>query len=431
MDQSGELRRVLGLGFGIAVTVGSAIGAGILRAPSLIAQLVPDAGVMLLLWIAGGAVAAMGANVLSELATAMPRAGGPYIYVRRALGDVAGLAVGWTTWMSSISAIAALCVASADFAGLIWPGARTPVTAIALEAALIGYNMTGLRQGSVLQQIVTLAKVMVLAGLCWLALTAAPSLTQTESPPALLGWAGLIAAFQLVSSAYSGWQRPAFFAEENRNAATTVPRAMGIGILITGVLYVTVSSALDYSMGPSGMANNVLAFSTVLSRSVGPASTTVFALVAMLFAASCANGAVMAAPRILLALSRDGMLPSTFQSFNKGGSPTSGMLLTFAGAAVLSLSGSFKLVFGMIATLNAATFALAIVALFVLRRREPDLERPFRALLYPWLPAAALIIELALFALFLTGSPQGAAYAAGFWLLCIPLAMFARRRACA
>ena len=135
----------------------------------------------------------------------------------------------------------------------------------------------------------------------------------------------------------------------------------------------------------------------------------------------------MSAPRVLLALSRDRLLPAMFQTVNKGGSPTVAIVMTAAAAMVLALSGSFAIAFGLIATLQSAAFILVILALFVLRRREPGLARPFRAVGYPWLPALVLVIDLALLALFLNANWTGGIYAAVLWLLCIPFAMIARR----
>src|SRR5580692_10505201 len=134
----GELLRILGVSFGIATAVGGMIGVGILRAPALIAAEVPDARIIVLLWVLGAIFVAIQANVMSELATALPRSGGQYVYVRHALGDVGGLAVGWTDWMAFVCGIAALSVGFADFLALVWPPAAhaLPLTAVAVQSAI-------------------------------------------------------------------------------------------------------------------------------------------------------------------------------------------------------------------------------------------------------------------------------------------------------
>src|SRR5437868_12723590 len=147
--QRGELLHILGATFGIAVAVGAMIGVGILRAPSLIAHDVPDARFIIALWVLALVHAALEANVIAELGTAMPRAGGPYVYVHRAFGDVGGLVVGWTLWMQRAASTAALSIAFAEFLGLLWPAAAkmAPATAVPMQLALFGANLVGLREG--------------------------------------------------------------------------------------------------------------------------------------------------------------------------------------------------------------------------------------------------------------------------------------------
>jgi APA family basic amino acid/polyamine antiporter len=165
----------------------------------------------------------------------------------------------------------------------------------------------------------------------------------------------------------------------------------------------------------------------VLARIGGAAAAAGVAVFAMISVSSCANAGVMSAPRVLLALSRDRLLPGMFQTVNKGGSPSVATIATALAAIAIALTGSFNVAFGLIATLQSASFILVILSLFVLRRREPDMRRPFSAIGYPWLPAVVLLVDTALFALFLNANRIGGIYAAVLWLLCIPFALIARR----
>ena len=428
----GELLQILGVSFGIATAVGGMIGVGILRAPSLIAAEVPDARIIVLLWAFGAIFVAIQANVTSELATALPRSGGPYIYVRHALGDIAGLAVGWTDWMAFICGIAALSVGFADFLAIVWPPAAhaLPLTAVIVQAVLFALNAIGLRQGTVVQQLTSLLKAVALLAFCvaaaMLAIRAHPAAMAT-SLPEHLGWFGMVAAFQLIAGAYSGWNQPTYFTEENREPGRSIPRAMGIGLILTAALYIAVNVALLSALGAKGTAQSALPFTTVLTQVGGAGAGLVFAICAMFSVASCANAGIMAAPRILLALSRDGLLPKMFQTVNKGGSPHFSFALTAIVSIALTSTGSFDLVFGLLATLNAACIILVIVAYFVMRRRDAELHRPFRAVAHPWLPALALISNLVFFALFLSANWLGGLYAAVMWALCVPFAIVARR----
>jgi len=427
----GELLRILGTSFGIAVAVGAMIGVGILRAPSLIARDVPGIWLILGLWLIALVHAALEANVIAELGTAMPRAGGPYVYVHRAFGDVGGLVVGWTMWMQRAASTAALSIAFADFLAILWPPVRlaTPAVAVVMQLAMFGLNIAGLREGRAIQQITSLLKALALLGFCIVAfLIVSPvSAASGAQVSQLFGWAGLIAAYQLIVGAYSGWYEPVFFSEECEDGGRSLPRVMAIGLLLTAALYIGINGALLHALGIAGVAHNALPFTTVLAKIGGGIAGAAVAVFAMVSVASCANAGVMSAPRVLLALSRDRLLPAIFQNVNRGGSPSVATVMTATAAIAIALTGSFNLAFGLIATLQSAAFILVILAFFVLRRREPGLARPFLAVGYPWLPALVLAIDAGLLALFLNANWTGGLYAAILWLLCIPFALVARR----
>jgi APA family basic amino acid/polyamine antiporter len=414
----------------VAVAVGAMIGAGILRAPSSVAKDVPDALAIMALWSIALVHALLEANVIAELGTAMPRAGGPYVYVHRAFGDIGGLAVGWTLWMQRAASTAALSIAFAEFLGLLWPSARSmaPAIAVAMQLALFGANLAGLREGRAIQELTSLLKAVALFGFCLVAFfVVSPSRMANVAPVSVIGVAGVVGAYQLIVGAYAGWFEPAFFAEETRDGGRSLPRVMAIGIFLTAALYISVNGTLLYALGTSGVAQNALPFATVLAKIGGAVAAGGVAVFAMISVSSCANAGVMSAPRVLLALSRDQLLPKIFQTVNKGGSPSVATIATALASIAIALTGSFNLAFGLIATLQSASFILVILSLFVLRRRESAMARPFRAMGYPWLPATVLLVDIALFALFLNANRIGGLYATVLWLLCIPFAMIARR----
>jgi amino acid transporter len=430
--RSGQLLHILGVSFGIAVGVGMMIGSGILRAPSAIAGAVPSIEWIIALWLLGAVHAALGANVLAELATALPKAGGAYVYAQRALGDIGGLIVGWTVWVSTLAGIAAASVSFANFLVLLWPGAAEyPILiAVAVQVLIYGANLAGLREGRLLQQGTTLIKCAMLLAFAGAAVWVGSQLDAAKATAAAapaIGVMAVVGAYQLIRGAYSGWDAPVYFAEENSEPARSVPRALFYGLALTAILYVGVNAALLWALGVSGTARSVLPFTTVLMRFGGQMPSILFALGAMITVASCANANIMSGPRILLALSRDRLLPRALQQVNKGGSPDIAFLMTAAGSILLACTGGFALVFGLIGTLNSLAGFLAGVSLFVLRAREPGLERPFRAVLYPLLPAIVVAVDAVLLVFFLLQDAWGAYAAIGLTLLCIPFALIARR----
>ncbi len=427
----GHLLRLLGAGFGIAVGLGEMIGAGILRSPSVIASGIGDMGAILALWSLGALHAALAANVIVEMGTALPQAGGPYVFAHRAFGDTGGLIVGWTVWSAHIAGIAATTVAFADFLPLVWPQAagHEAGAAVGVQVLLYGANVLGLREGRALQGATSILKALFLLSFALAAAWLMPARTPALAAPAhaAIGFAALVGAYQLIRGAYNGWDAPVYFSEESVAPGKSLPRALFTGLALTALLYVLVNAMLLHALGLGGTASSPLPFAVVLSRVAGAGASVVFAVGAMIIVTSCANANVMIAPRILFALSRDRLLPAMFETVNKGGSPHFAFLLTAAVSMVLASTGGFRLVFGLIGTISTLAAVMTEISFFVLRRREPDLARPFRAVLYPWLPALVLAFDAVLLVLFAASDLKGALFAAALCLLCVPLAIIARR----
>lgn len=431
-SQRGHLLRILGVTFGIAIAVGNMIGAGILRAPAVIAGSVPDTAFIVGLWVLGGLHAALGINIVAELGTAVPQSGGPYLYAHRAFGDVAGLVVGWSSWLSKLAGIAATSIAFAEFLPLVWPQAAGYRIAVAMGLQLLLYatNVFGLREGRVVQETMSLIKTLMLFVFAGAAIAvAAPheaASAGTSVAPAF-GWVAIVGAYSLIKGAYSGWDAPVYFTEENEAPSRSIPRALGVGLLTAAVLYIGVNAALLYALGTKGVAATSLPFNAVLERVGGVTPGILFALGAMIAVASVTNAGIMTAPRLIFALARDRLLPGLFQSVNRGGSPDWALLLTAVASLALTATGSFAVVFGLIALTDTLAGILIDGSLFALRRREPDLPRPFRAVLYPWLPGLLLVVDVVLLVLFAGADWLGLSFAAGLSLVCIPFAMVARR----
>lgn len=428
----GHLLRILGVTFGIAAAVGNMIGAGVLRAPAAIAGTVPDVALIIGLWVLGGLHAALGINIIAEMGTALPQSGGPYVYARRALGDVSGLIVGWSDLLSKLAGIAATSIAFAEFLPIIVveAGGYKTAVAVTMQIGLYITNAFGLREGRAVQEASSLIKtilLMVFIGAAIAVAAPAEPAAVMAAPSSAIGWVAIIGAYALIKGAYSGYQAPVYFTEENEAPSAAIPRALGIGLLTTAILYIGVNAALLYALGTEGVASSPLPFNMVLDRIGGTGPGIVFALGAMIAVAGVTNAGIMSAPRMIFAMSRDGLLPRFFQYVNRGGNPDAAMLLVAVGSLALAASGSFALVFGLIALMDTVGAMLINSAFFVLRVREPDLPRPFRAWFYPWAPGLLLVVDGILLVLFAGADWLGLAFAAGLSILCIPFAIIARR----
>jgi len=425
------LLKILGTGFGVAVGVGAVIGSGILRAPSAIAGEVPGNWLILGLWVLGAIQALLSANIYAELGTAMPRCGADYVFAQRVYGDVGGLVVGWSVWLAFIASIAAASVSFAEFLPLIIPSAAQHRTAVVvtLLLAIYGANILGLRPGRAIQISTSTVKaamlfLFVLAAL----LVASPAETRQHSTSDPIWSAGgIILAYKLVFGTYAGWQTPLCFSGESKAPARSIPRSLFLGILLTAILFIGINAALLDAMGPHEVARSPLPFSVVIGRLGGPIASFLFALTAMVTVVSCANANVMGNARVLFALAEDGLLPVALRAVNAGGSPVVAYVLAAVISIALATSGQFILVFGLIATLNMFGAVLVEASFFILRWREPHLERPYKALGYPWLPVLALIVDSTLLCFVIYADRVGDIVAIGLLLLCVPLAMMARR----
>lgn len=427
----GHLLKILGVTFGVAVAVGQIIGSGILRSPSIIAGEVPGIALILGLWTLGAVQVWLAANLNAELGTALPKTGGGYNYVRRAMGDVFGLVVGWTDWLANMAGAAAASVSFAEFLPLLVPaaGAHKIAVALSLQIALYAANITGLREGRALQELTSFIKAaMLLVFILVAVILVAPEEPRTAlSSPVAFKWANIVLAYQLIMGAYAGWNTPLAFAGENEAPEKSIPRALFLGILLTAVLYLGVNWALLHALTPAGVAASPLPFSVILRQIGGGIPAALFALTALITVASCSNACIMTAPRILFALGRDRLLPHGVTRVNAGGSPTVAYLMTAMGTLALAASGTFALVFGLIATLNAASGFLVDIAYWVLRVKEPQLNRPFRAIGYPVLPMIPVLVDGTLVVLFTTADYTGGLVAIGLALMCVPFAYIAHR----
>ena len=425
------LLRILGVGFGVAVSIGAVIGSGILRAPSAIAVHVPGGGLILALWALGAVQAALSANMYAEMSAAIPKSGGQYILAHRIYGDLGGLVVGWAEGLSCISAVAAAAVSFAEFVPLIVPAAAShrASIAVALELAIYGVNLIGLREGRLIQAVTSMAKAGMLLLFTAAAFWLSPRAGNTAPMPMpILTWAGLVIAYKLVAGAYAGWITPIVFSGENVSPGRSIPRALFLGIGAAAAVYLAVNGSLLFALGAAGMRASPLPFTAVIHRLGGTLPALLFAATAAIAVASCANANAMASSRVFFALSSDGLLPRALRSVNAGGSPVLAFLLSGALALALAATGSFVLVFGLIATLNTGNAVLIEIGFFRLRKREPQLARPYRALGHPWLPALGLAVDAAILALIASADPKGILAALALVALCVPLAAIARKR---
>jgi APA family basic amino acid/polyamine antiporter len=403
---SSGLVRILGVGFGLAVIVGSTIGIGILRTPGLVAGQLGNRSAILTVWIVGGLYTLVGAACLAELGTMLPEAGGYYVYARRAFGDTVGFAVGWTDWITYCAVLGYVSIAIGEFAALLLPavaGNEKAVSMLAL-AALAALQLGGLRVSSRFQEITTVVKcgaflTVVAAAMLWAPAIPAGSAVASQAP----SFAGLIVALQSVVITYGGWQSGLYFAEEDRDPDHNLPRSMIGGVAAVIVVYLLVNLALLAVLPIGDLARSTLPAADAAQILLGHSGREVITILSILSLPPMLNAILMIGTRILFAMGRDRLLWRRAAVVSAGGTPAPAMLATTVVALALIATGSFQRLVAIAAFFLAANYLVCCLALIVLRWREPGRARPFRAWGYPW--SAALVLAGA--AAFLVGAAAG------------------------
>lgn len=431
--QGGGLLRILGLGFALAVGVGSVIGGGILRTPASVADSVSSAQIGLLLWAAVAVHSLIQANVVAELMAALPKAGGLFVPAKEAFGEGGGLLIGWVDWLSMVAGIAALSIITAEFLGVLLPqiAAHPGISGAMIACTFYGLNWIGIREGSAAQIVGSIAKVAFLLGIAVLIFimppqsASSPLGASTSSPVTLLG---IVVAYQIIIGAYAGWANSIYFAEEDTNPGRNIPRALFGTVLAVAALYLLVSAALSYALPLDTLRSSKLAAADAVGGIFGSFALQVVAGGAVLIAATCLNANIMAAPRILYGLAEQRLFPRVALAVNRGGTPSVALALTAVASITLTLSGEFVTVFRIMAALGMFPLLMADVALFKLRRDSPDLLRPYRAKLYPYLPALALLLDLTVLSAFLASDWISGLFILAAVAIAWPIGSWMRRR---
>ena len=408
-ERQGRLLRVLGLGFGIAVIIGNTIGAGIFRAPGSIAEQLPHPALFLGVWILGGIYALLGAISLAELGTMVPRSGGQYVFARYALGEYAGFIVGWSDWLSTCGSAAAVSLVIGEFSGVLFPALAGKGVLIATIVAVVFavLQWRGIVWGSWTQNVTSMLKALAFLVLivAAFALGGGGSLTSSNAGGTLPAGVGLLVALvlslQAVIYTYDGWSGVIYFSEEINDPGRDVPRSLFGGVLTVIAIYLLVNVALLYVLPISDIAGQSFAAGTAATVIFGRYGDTIFRSLTILSMLSAINAYHLMATRVLFAISRDGLFAKKAAEVNKGGTPSLALFMSAAVAVLFIVFGqTFEKVITVLAFFFVANYTLSFISVFVLRRREPDKERPYRAWGYPWTTALALLGSV----LFLAGA---------------------------
>jgi APA family basic amino acid/polyamine antiporter len=401
------LLRVLGVGFGLAVIIGNTIGAGIFRAPGQIAEQLPHPWLFLGVWLLGGLYALLGAISLAELGTLIPRSGGQYVFARYALGEYAGFIVGWSDWISSCGSTAAVALVIGTFSGALIPALNGKGPAVAATVAILFAVLQwhGIVWGSTIQNFTSLLKALaffVLIGAAFVLGSGDGALTSSQTySTSTVTLAAVVTSLQAAIYTYDGWSGAIYFSEEVQHPGRDIPRALLGGVLTIAAIYLLVNVALLYVLPISGIVGKEFAAGEAANVIFGQHGDTIFRCITIVSMLSAINALHLMATRVIFAMSRDGLFTKRAAVVNTGGTPTVSLFLSAAVAVLFILFGqTFERVIIICAFFFVANYILSFISLFVLRFREPDTPRPYRAWGYPVTPGLALVGSV----LFLAGA---------------------------
>lgn len=436
-DPWGErLSRRLGLWSAVAVLVGSTIGSGIFRTPASVAQRIDDVPLFLLAWVVGGVVAVCGALTYAELAAAFPRSGGMYVFLREAFGPVPAFLFGWAELLiirpGAYGAIGITASAytlrtmgldpAAELLGLPVRGDQALGAVFIILVAVVNYF--GIRRGAVIQNISTAFKVGALAALILMgfALGDGMGVGALVEQRAVVAASPFLLAMVSILWAYDGWADLAFVGGEVKDPQRTLPRALIIGTSVVVALYIGANLVYLYLIPIQQMKQAELVAADVASLLIGPTGIIAISAAVAVSTFGTLNGSMMTAPRIFFAMAEDGLFPKAIAKVDaRTGAPTSAIILAAVLGVIFILIRTFTELADQFIIGIWPFYALAVAAVFVLRRTRPDLPRPYRTAGYPVVPLLFLAGSLFLLGNYLVSETKAFVIDVGVILSGVPV----------
>jgi APA family basic amino acid/polyamine antiporter len=426
-----NLKRDLGVWSAVAIVVGSVIGSGIFLVPSTMIQKVGSPEVMYLVWIFGGLLSMAGALCYAELSAAMPEAGGGYVYLRETYGPLWGFIYAWTlTWVGKSGSAATLGTALFYYLAHFLPGLeRELVTvplpigpggqpleitygqllAMAVILLLAGINYVGVRSGGIVQVVGTVAKVGLIGAIVVVALIWGDGSTEhyTTTIPAMGGLAGFMAALVAALWAYEGWADVSYVASEIKNPQRNLPRALIGGTLLIIAVYLVTNLAYFYVLSPSEIAGSDRVAATMMERVSGSTGAGLVSIAAMISIFAALNGTLLTVPRVPFAAAQDGLF---FKAMGRvhptHRTPSVSILVIGAWSALLVLSGRYENLFTYVVVATWLLYGMTAASVIVLRKKRPELPRPYRTLGYPVVPILFVVVAAGMLLSTLFASPR-------------------------
>jgi len=430
MSDQPKLKRVLSLLDATMINAGGIIGSGIFMVPATVAMFTGSASLFFMVWIAGGIVSLFGALSVAELGAAMPRAGGQYVYLSEAYGPVWGYLYGWSAVaVINTASIAAVGVAFSEYLRFFFPITDVSIKGIAVATIVLLtiINILDVKSGARFQNVFTISKLGAIFGIIILGLVMKGGSNQNLSPffsdqsfTELVGPLGL--AMVSVLWTFDGWIFITYVAGEVKNPGRNIPLSLIFCMLIVVTIYLLLNYVLIYTLGFTGMSGSDLVVSDAASVFLGNKGAAIVTLIILISLIGANNGFVLTSARINYAMARDKLFfNQAAQIHSRFKSPANALIIQCVWACILTFTGTFNQLITYIIFTSWIFYGMSAGAVIILRKKRPDMDRPYKTPAYPWIP-----IIFIFFAIFLTintimEAPRDAAIGFGIILAGLPL----------
>jgi APA family basic amino acid/polyamine antiporter len=384
------------------INIGTIIGSGIFLVPTTIALYMYSTSLTVLVWLVAGILTLFGALSMAELGAAMPRAGGQFVFLKEIYSPFWGFLYGWSSfWVINSASIAALAVAFATYLGYFYPMTPLQIKLIAIAAITVFtlLNIYGLRTGVWTQNIITFLKIGALLAIIFLGFFLSGGETANFLP--LLpdrSFSSIVPLFGLALVAtlwaYDGWIEITYIGGEVKNPGRNIPLSLLLSTLILIVIYILVNIVFIFLLSLPVIAQSQLVASEAISVVLGSAGTTLVVLIILVSTLGGVHVNVLTSPRIYYAMAREKLFFRSLAEIHpKHGTPALSLVVSGVWSTLLVFSGTFDQLITYVVFASWIFYAMSCAGVIILRRKQPDLERPYRTWGYPVVPVIFVLIS--------------------------------------
>ena len=445
-DQHVKLKRQLGLFDSSMMVIGIVIGSGIFMTTGLMADALPSASLILIVWVLGGIQMIAGALTFAELGAAMPRAGGQYVYLREAFGHLPAFLFGWVAFSAYVTGTnAAIAVAIAEHLGSFYPSLSThsnlvnignfglsvgQLVAVSLLVVLSVVNYLGVILGKWVQNIFTVLKIgsILLFALAGIFISTGNQINFSLNPTGM-GFGSIITgigiALVAVNWTVGGWEYVTFTAGEIKNPKRNLPLALFIGTLVILVLYLLINITYLKALPMNALAGEIKVGEATAKALYGQDIAGLFIIVVIISMFGALNGNILVGARVTYAMAKDNLFfPSAAKVHPKNHTPGNAIIIQGVWSSILALSGTFEELITLVVFVNFMMWITAASTVFVLRKKQPDLDRPYKVWGYPYIPAFFILLSTAIMINIFFTAPAQSFLGIGLTLIGVPAYLF-------